>query len=646
MKNKIYYYIALFAYLAGFSLLTSCMNDGSGLLDKAETEDITEARLWANANYAGQFLTDIYARMRNGWMEEVYLDSGTDLGEARPWWGWTHNVHNGAFNANSMPSQLNRWAEYYAAIRACNQFIAHIDAVTPDPNASPYGGIINEEIKKRRKAECYALRGFFYGELLRCYGGVPIINKVLDLNSPELYSSRNTVEEVVNQVIADCDQAIPGLPFRATGTEYPRMTVMVAKAIKSRALLIAASPIFNDNVDSYGNAITDKKCPFSWGNYDKERWKKAADAALDAINYTSDPTGAISGAYGLYSETDNTANYNSATTNQFAAVGTSCGASAKSFGWYRVFITPSNSEMLMVNPYKGQTNQLEKWQMPGFFDLGGDRCYTMPSMNYAALFENKDGIPVYVLDDDNAPIIDPATKEFKINPAANFNPQKFYENRDNRFYHSLWYQGTKYRTFTIDCWYAYDGRKGPMWNNGYPNMGLFLRKFLDPITVSLDGSHNITGQTSHRYPLFRYVELLLNYAEAMNEYLDDGADRSLVIAQMDKIRARADMPDVATTFQKNGWSTTNKAQMRKFIRRERTIELAFEDNRYYDVKRWKIGNTQKLVYKLDTFLQQDGTIKYTVIVDESRMYQPAYNLFPIPLVEIKNNPNLVQNPGW
>lgn len=145
----------------------------------------------------------------------------------------------------------------------------------------------------------------------------------------------------------------------------------------------------------------------------------------------------------------------------------------------------------------------------------------------------------------------------------------------------------------------------------------------------------------------RYAEFILDYAEPMNEYLEDGADRSLIITQMNKLRTRAWMPNVTTTFAANGWGITNKVEMRKFIRCERAVELAFEDSRYYDIKRWKIGEqTQKTIYGQDILLQPDGTIKYSVKVLERRVYEPKHNLFPIPQGEINNNHNLVQNPGW
>ncbi|WP_158712796.1 RagB/SusD family nutrient uptake outer membrane protein [Parabacteroides pacaensis] len=626
MKKIFIHIIQLVACCILIFNLTSCADDGSGLLDKAESGELNEDRVFSNAGYTGQFLTDIYRRMPNGWLENVYLDATTDIGESRPWWGWVNTVHTGAYNAADIPGRLNRWADYYAAIRACNKFLEHIDDVPADPEATILGSILNDSIREQRKYEAVCLRAYFYSELVRCYGGVPLITKTLDINSPELYTSRATLQEMKDFIVEECDKAAAHLVSRQTGMDYPRMTSTIAKGIKARFLLHLASPLFNNNVDALGNATT-SDMPYSWGSYDKQHWKDAADAAMEVLTNDS--------YYKLVVKTEN--------SNYFPQA--SYPGSWKAMGWFNVFVTDYNTEVFIANPYKGNTNELEKWQLPGSFNTGGDAAYTLPTYNYAAIFETQEGIPVYKTDDYGVPLVD-ANGGFEINPASGFDPQKPYDNRDSRFYHSLYYEGAKFSNLTIHVWRSEDGRKGSEYQVGYANTGLFLRKFLNPKAITRNNS-GIQGTTSHRYPLMRYVEFILAYAEAQNEYLDDGADRSAVIEQLDKIRQRADMPDVRTTFQRNGWSITNKKQMRKFIRNERTIELAFEDNRFYDVRRWKIGEeTQKTIYAHDVILNNDGSITYKIIPWERRLFQAKDHLLPIPQGEINNNENLVQNPGW
>ncbi len=620
--NKIFNYLLSISIF--WSLLASCTTEGVGLLDKTESGDLTEERVFSDGNYANDFLTDIYRRIPNGFYENVYLDAATDIGESRPWWGWVNSVHTGAYNSTDLPGRLKRWADYYAAIRACNKFLEKIDSVPIDSEQA----ISNDSIRRARKYEAVALRAYFYTELVRCYGGVPIITKTLTQDSPELYSPRATLQEMKEFITKECDLAADSLVARQVGSDYPRMTSMVAKGIKARFLLHVASQLFNNNVDATG-APTTAETPWSWGQYDKQHWKDAADAALDVINSPD-------GKYKLVEKTEN--------SNFFGSKVTYPG-SGKAMGFYYVFILRSNDEVFINHPYKGNTNELEKWQLPGSFNTGGDASYTLPTYNYAAMFENKDGIPVYLTDEYGFPQMD-GNGEFRINPSANFDSQKPYDNRDSRFYHSIYYQGAKFGGREINVWRAEDGRKGKEYQVGYGMTGLFLRKFLDPKNVTI-GTKEITGQTSHSYPIMRLTEFVLAYAEAMNEYLEDGADRVDVIRELDKIRKRADMPDTKTTFERNGWNTTNKAQMRKFIRNERTIELAFEDNRFYDIRRWKIGvETQKTVYAHDVILNNDGTFTYKIIPWERRLFQAKDHLLPIPQGEINNNENLEQNPGW
>ncbi|MBO9591332.1 MAG: RagB/SusD family nutrient uptake outer membrane protein [Niabella sp.] len=611
-------------------LVAGCSIDRAGLLDKQESGDLNEALVFSSAQYTKQFLTDIYRRLPYGWDDNVYLDAATDDGEARPWWGWVNQIHTGAWNPTSVPDKLKRWSDYYAAIRACNLFLSKIDNVPVD--AEQY--MSTEEVRARMKYEALCLRALFYADLVRYYGGVPIITKVLDRNSPELFTPRANLQQMKEFIIADCDSAAAHLPSKQLSADYHRVGAAVAKAIKARLLLQLASPLFNSTESG-------PLSPWSWGNYDANRWKEAADAAKDLIDFRDPITGNLVSDLVYLTTTD--PNYLNA-RNSYPG-------SLKAMGFYSVFVTRVNSEILLSFSRKGATtNELDKWQLPGSMQTEGDKSYTEPTYNYAAAFETKDGYPVYLTDDDGQYLIDPATNEFVINPKANFNPQKPYDNRDSRFYHSIWYQGSKFSNVTFEAWRAADGSYGRDYQVGYAHTGLFLRKFMDPKNIST-GSNNpgvLSGGTSHCFPLFRLAEFVLGAAEALNEFLPDGADRSEAIAQLDKIRLRADMPDVKTTAQRNGWSTTDKVAMRKFIRNERRVELAFEEHRFFDVRRWKIGEkTQRSAYVHDVLKDKtNNTFKYTVKLWERRIYESRHNLLPIPQTEVNNNPNMVQNPGW
>lgn len=621
----------LYTLLILAGLLSSCEKDGAGLLDKAESGDLTEETVFSNAEYTKQFLTDIYRRLPYGWDDNVYLGAATDDGESRPWWGWVNQIHTGAWNPTNVPDKFKRWADYYAAIRACNLFLSKIDDVPLD--SEQY--LSTEEMREKLKYEAVCLRAFYYEELVRWYGGVPIITKVLDRDSPELYSKRANLQEMKDFIVAECDAAAAHLPAKQVGSDYHRVGAAVAKAIKARLLLELASPLYNSTEG--GTSLS----PWSWGNYDPERWKEAADAARDVIDFKDPDTGALVSDLVYYSSSD--PNYLNS-RNSYPG-------SLNALGFYSVFVTRINSEIILSFSKKGRTtNELDKWQLPGAMQTDGDKSYTLPTYNYAAAFETKEGIPVYETDDDGQYIIDPATNEFKINSKANFDPQNPFVNRDSRFYHSIWYQGSKFSNCTFECWRAEDGSFGRDYQVGYGMTGVFLRKFMDPKNVSTgkNGPGKLSGGTSHCFPIFRLAEFILGYAEAINEYIPDGVGRTDVIAELDKIRSRADMPDVVTTAQRNGWEVTNQTAMRKFIRNERRVEMAFEEQRFFDVRRWLIGEkTQRVAYALDVLKDKDtGIFKYSIKVWEKRLFESRHNLMPIPQTEINNNPNMEQNPGW
>jgi hypothetical protein len=141
-------------YILLLVMLAACTKDGAGLLDRAESGDLTEDRVFESAKYTKEFLTDIYRRIPYGWDDNVYLDAATDDGEARPWWGWVNTVHVGAYNPTSLPDKFKRWANYYAAVRACNLFLSKIDNAPVDPEQY----MNTEEVRARLPCRNTAIR--------------------------------------------------------------------------------------------------------------------------------------------------------------------------------------------------------------------------------------------------------------------------------------------------------------------------------------------------------------------------------------------------------------------------------------------------------------------------------------------------------
>lgn len=223
------------------------------------------------------------------------------------------------------------------------------------------------------------------------------------------------------------------------------------------------------------------------------------------------------------------------------------------------------------------------------------------------------------------------------NSASGYDPQQPYKNREKRFYQSVIYDGAEWVGFEMVMRRGEGSRNETDLSNlnEATNTGYYLRKGLNP-KYAINGSNQ---QNSANFIIFRYAEVLLNYAEAQNEAV--GPDASVYEA-INLVRHRSDLPDLATGLTQN--------EMRTAIRRERRVELAFEEKRWYDLMRWKIAETN-----LNTNLhgmvieKQGGVLKYTVVeaADAKRIFYADKNyLYPIPQSAIDKNKNLTQNPNY
>lgn len=226
-------------------------------------------------------------------------------------------------------------------------------------------------------------------------------------------------------------------------------------------------------------------------------------------------------------------------------------------------------------------------------------------------------------------------------PTSGYNPQDPYKNREKRFYESIiydgsyWYDDTIYTRQGIGSKNEIDlADKDDATQTGY-----YVRKRIsDKITL---GADNWDGRSSpQNYSYFRYGEILLNYAEAQNEAV--GPDASVYDA-LTKLRARVDLPPLPAGL--------NQDDMRKAIRRERRVELAFEDKRWWDLIRWNIAhvNLNRLLHGIAITTGGGGTLQYAPVpaVGGNRKFDASRNyLFPIPQAMRDRNTQLQQNPGY
>jgi hypothetical protein len=541
----------LYITLMGFCLL-SCKKLDS-YLDKAEAGGRTVDEIFGQFVLAEGFLSNVYAGLPSEY-DRKYT-AATDESKSLLSTGAIENrLLIGDFSPSSNPYDV--WAVMYQGIRKANIFLQNVDRI-PATDAE------QEQQKPRMKGEAMFLRAFFYAELHKRYGGVPIVKDLLDING-DIKLPKNTEVEVADFIQSECTAAAALLPVSYSAINLGRATKGAALALKSRVLLYSASLLHNPTGT-------------------KEKWKAAADASKEVMDLQT---------YSL------DANYKLL---------------------FHKRISPEIIFQHTVN-YTTFTSQLIA------FSLGGTMVYYVPTQNLVDDYEMTNGIkPVASYNPDGTP---------NVNPGSGYNPANPYLNRDPRFYMSVLYNGSTWRQSTI---FTHVGAP----NNGIDAKsnpaatGYYTAKMLDQ-TASVSPTV-ING--SNYWIYFRYAEVLLNYAESLNEYLD--APDINVYNAVNTVRGRT---GVAMPALPGG---LNKDQMRERIRQERRIELAFEGHRYWDMKRWRIStDIMKEAYGMKITKNPDASYSYQRILVDTRSYLPKYDLFPIPQSEINKNPNLIQNPGY
>jgi hypothetical protein len=277
---------------------------------------------------------------------------------------------------------------------------------------------------------------------------------------------------------------------------------------------------------------------------------------------------------------------------------------------------------------RSESQSFEKNNFPVRFTEGQrtSMAGTFPTQNLVDAFETKGGYDI-TLAADGWHTSDPA-----------FDITKPYENRDPRFARAVLANGMSFKGSAIETFVGGKDYSATRSELGTPT-GYYLRRYIQEST-SFTPEASVTNK--HQWIVYRYAEALLSYAEAVNEYLGNpsATDGTFTLSALDainQVRANADMPDVEATTQ---------AAFRDAVRREWRVEFAFEDHRFWDVRRWKIG--QSVMGQIDgvEIVKSGSSLSYSRKMVESRTWSDKMNLYPIPQAETFNNPNLTQNTGW
>ncbi|WP_040005996.1 RagB/SusD family nutrient uptake outer membrane protein [Fibrisoma limi] len=561
-----------FFVLAAVVGLSSCED-----LERELITDITGQQLIRSYDYTLNRLNSIYTDVPAGYLQidGAMTASATDEAEHTLETSNVQKFNNGSWNAIDIPD--NGWVNFYRGVRKANQFLVATDSVNldqyrldPTPAAqTTYQNRLNDI--RRWKYEARFLRAYFYFELIKRYGGVPLFTKALTINDNFADVKRSSLAECISFITAECDSAARNLPVTYAATDLGRATRGAALSLKSRVLLYAASDLFNTS--SWAGGYTNLDLVTLPAGDRTARWKAAADAAKAVIDLAG--TG-----YALHN------NYRN------------------------LFITNSYTLPEIIFARRNSaSNEFERANYPIGYDLGNSG--TTPSQNLVDAYEMSNG-----------------TRFDWNNPTHAANP---YANRDPRLGLNIILNNTTYKGRPVEAWIG--GRDGQGVVNA-TRTGYYLKKYVN------ENLNLLLNNTSvYSWNIFRLAEIFLNYAEALNEYSPGHAD---IKTYVDRVRART---GVALPALSAGLS---QAEMRERIRNERRVELAFEDHRGWDVRRWMIG-PQTLgapLLGVEITRRADGTFQYKPVEVEKRVFEPKMYLYPIPQGELNASKGLVQNPGW
>lgn len=594
------------------------------ILDKTPLDKYSTSTVWKDADLADAFLKNAYHNLWSG-----YCNSHPTIGSISDEMMYSFTRGTDVYVMGTIsPDNMGAWDKdmygmrvfrpygwnLFENVQVVNTFLDNIDKVS-----SAYPESRQAAIKARTdimKGEALFIRAYSYAQMVRVWGALPYFKKPWILGDDYLSPTRGTFKESVDNIVADCDAAAALLKPKSV-MESGRATNATALALKSRILLFAASDLTADGT-------AENEC-VGYKNADRTAlWKAARDAAKAVIDL---------GIYGL---------------DDFGAPN----KAAVATGYFNFFKqkTLASKEVIwgkMFSPNLGDVQNRNQWNGPnGLNNWGADQ----PSQAMVDSYQMEDGSDFFnhFTIDANGYYVNKNTTQFK---SANI-----YKNRDPRFYgsvladSSIWQKrfanlaardplgiyerrthivikdGKAVKTYGIDT------RNGPVedWNGSYT--GYVIKKMMDDEVIGK------TSPNTNIWIYFRYAEVLLNYAEAC---IGVGTAADLLEAKkyINLIRARAGMPEFT-------------GDITKAVRQERSIELAFEDFRWYDIRRWKIlENVLTNVKGIDiveTKNLDQGTLvtTYQQINCQNRMPSKKLLWVPISSTEMKKAPKLTQNTGY
>ncbi|TYP88212.1 putative outer membrane starch-binding protein [Sphingobacterium allocomposti] len=577
------------------------------------------------------------------------------------------------FNGNNAAQpHMNFWdgengatANIWQGIRHCNVFLEHIGLEDGGPRD------MDEMERERWIAEVKTIKAYLNFYLFQLYGPIPIVDKVIPIaaKGEELALYREPVDRVADYIVGLLDEAIETLPASAeldAATEFGRFTKTIARCIKAKTLVLAASPLFNNN--NYYAGFKDKRGVdlFPAGD-SRQRWQRALEAADEAVRSAEEE------GYSIFISTDagsgaipdvNSTNINDTTKAMISL------RQAVTEPWNPEIIWGTNENTRQLQRFASMLSNSE-WENiagSGAPDIGQRHS---PTLNMVESFYSSNGVPIeedaeweangWYTNRYTTKLPEADHTKFLIRSGQE--TALLHHNRSLRFYASVGFDGG-----------IWEGRSQQLSNPAFPNFirhmgsgfkygveyGFYpLSGYLAKKLVHLKTTYTATRveliYEPYTFPIIRLADMYLLLAECLNEV--DGPNTTdsqgnNAYHYLDAIRARSGMEGVVESWQKYASGPykskpDNQNGLRQIIRQERINELAFEGHYYYDVRRWLMAEE---VYNQPILgWNKEGENKADFYVLKV-LVQPRFSmrdyLMPIKTNTLLQNRNLIQNPGW
>jgi len=587
-RHKIYWRILLPGLVTATCFITACKKD---FLDPKTLSAIDEPAVFQDSTRTLGVINYLYSNLGTSFNPRRFSNTGLDAAcdESEPLGDptfYTYKISSGGVNASNADKGL--WTTTFQMVRAANTFLKNKDNI-PVSNAT----------RDYWVGQVRFLRAWYLFTLLKHYGGIPLVGDQIFGDNEKIDVPRSSFEACIKYLTDELDAAAAALPpsYRSGDANQLRITKGSALAVKARMLLYAASPLFNS-----GPRADDPEHLLTFPGADPERWKQASDAAKAVINL---------GVHSLYT---------SSATPLYTLFLQNTPQPEHILAYWQPAVTANNFYIeASANPTS--RGGMNGWQGVKYF----------PTQELVDEFDMINGLR----------ITDPASGYPGIG-------NDMYKNRDPRLTYTVNYNGAIRNIGTF----------GDQPVNTYT--GVIPTGNAAATSASLDGIYTSTGTLTgyFRYKMcngasgelyrpwvvMRYAEVLLNAAEATNEYYGVTTE---VYDWLKMIRSRAGI--AAGTNGLYGLKAgMTKEEMREAIRHERRVELAFEEHRFWDVRRWKIApQTENAeTHGMEITRAANGSFSYRVIVIRKHVFTDAMYFWPIPQSELTKSPALQQNPGY